>query len=158
MEQIILVIHILLGIAIIGLVLVQRGKGAQAGAAFGAGASGTVFGARGSASFLSRATAVAAALFFVTSLTYAYLVQEPAVITEPSVEVPEDIGDAPIGAATDIDNQLGDAPAAEVAPAVTDVESESASEPASAPASSPASEQAPDDEAAADSDATDSVE
>ena len=59
--------------AIIGLVLLQRGKGADAGAGFGAGASGTVFGARGAASFLSRTTAMLAALFFVTSLALAYL-------------------------------------------------------------------------------------
>ena len=53
--------------------LLQRGKGADAGAGFGAGASGTVFGARGSASFLSRTTATLAALFIVTSLTLAYM-------------------------------------------------------------------------------------
>ena len=56
----------LLAAAIVGLVLLQRGKGADAGAGFGAGASGTVFGARGSASFLSRTTATLAALFFAT--------------------------------------------------------------------------------------------
>ena len=54
-------------------VLLQRGKGASAGSGFGAGASGTVFGSRGSASFLSRATAVLATLFFMTSLSLAYL-------------------------------------------------------------------------------------
>jgi preprotein translocase subunit SecG len=70
---IITVIHVLLAAALIGLVLFQRGKGAEAGAAFGAGASGTVFGARGSASFLTRTTAVLATLFFVTSLSLAYL-------------------------------------------------------------------------------------
>jgi len=58
---------------IIVLVLLQRGKGADAGAAFGAGASGTVFGARGSSSFFSRATAIFATLFFASSLTLAYL-------------------------------------------------------------------------------------
>ncbi len=63
----------LIAAAIVGLVLLQRGKGADAGAGFGAGASGTVFGARGSASFLSRMTATLAALFFATSLTLAYL-------------------------------------------------------------------------------------
>lgn len=66
------IFHMLLAAAIVGLVLLQRGRGADAGAGFGAGASGTVFGARGSASFLSRTTAVLAALFFVTSLTLAY--------------------------------------------------------------------------------------
>ena len=70
---IILVIHVFLAVAIIGLVLLQRGKGADAGAGFGAGASGTVFGARGSATALSKATAVLATLFFVTSLALAFL-------------------------------------------------------------------------------------
>jgi preprotein translocase subunit SecG len=70
---IITVIHVLLAAGLIGLVLFQRGKGAEAGAAFGAGASGTVFGARGSASFLTRTTGVLATLFFVTSLSLAYL-------------------------------------------------------------------------------------
>ena len=68
-----LVAHVLIAVAIIGLVLLQRGKGADAGAGFGAGASGTVFGARGSANFLSRSTAVMAALFFASSLALAYL-------------------------------------------------------------------------------------
>jgi preprotein translocase subunit SecG len=68
-----IVFHVLFAAGIVGLVLLQRGKGADAGAGFGSGASGTVFGARGSASFLSRTTAVLAALFFVTSLTLAYL-------------------------------------------------------------------------------------
>ena len=68
-----IVFHVLIAAAIVGLVLLQRGKGADAGAGFGAGASGTVFGARGSASFLSRTTATLAALFIATSLTLAYL-------------------------------------------------------------------------------------
>jgi preprotein translocase subunit SecG len=68
-----IVFHVLVAAAIVGLVLLQRGKGADAGAGFGAGASGTVFGARGSASFLSRMTATLAALFFASSLTLAYL-------------------------------------------------------------------------------------
>ena len=67
------VVHVLLAAGIVGLVLLQRGKGADAGAGFGAGASGTVFGARGSASFLSRTTATLAALFIATSLTLAYM-------------------------------------------------------------------------------------
>ncbi|MDJ0750355.1 MAG: preprotein translocase subunit SecG [Woeseiaceae bacterium] len=65
--------HTVIALLIIVLVLLQRGKGADAGAAFGAGASGTVFGARGSSSFFSRATAVCATLFFASSLTLAYL-------------------------------------------------------------------------------------
>lgn len=68
METLILVVHVLSAFAIIGLVLLQHGKGADMGAAFGGGASGSLFGATGSANFLSRATAVLAAVFFVTSL------------------------------------------------------------------------------------------
>jgi preprotein translocase subunit SecG len=68
MYQAIIVVHVLLGLGVIGLVLMQQGKGADAGAAFGSGSSGSVFGAQGSASFLSRTTAVLAALFFATSL------------------------------------------------------------------------------------------
>ena len=73
LHTIILVAHVLIAALIVGLVLLQRGKGADAGTGFGAGASGTVFGARGSATFFSRATAVLATLFFVTSLALAYL-------------------------------------------------------------------------------------
>ena len=72
-HAIVLVVHVFLAVAIIGLVLLQRGKGADAGAGFGAGASGTVFGARGSSTALSKATAVLATLFFVTSLALAFL-------------------------------------------------------------------------------------
>ena len=67
------ILLVFVSIAIIALVLLQKGKGADAGAAFGAGASGTVFGARGSTNFLSRATAILAAIFFVNCLALAYL-------------------------------------------------------------------------------------
>jgi preprotein translocase subunit SecG len=69
----ILAVHVVLALMIIGLVLLQRGKGAEAGAGFGSGASGTVFGARGTSTLFSKLTAVFAALFFVTSLSLAYL-------------------------------------------------------------------------------------
>ncbi len=65
--------QLLSAFAIIGLVLLQRGKGAEAGAGFGAGASGTVFGARGASTALSRATAIFAAIFMLTSLALAYV-------------------------------------------------------------------------------------
>ncbi len=68
MYQVIIVIHVLLGLGVIGLVLMQQGKGADAGAAFGTGSAGSVFGAQGAASFLSRSTAILATLFFSTSL------------------------------------------------------------------------------------------
>ena len=71
--SVVLAVHILAAVGVIGLVLVQHGKGADMGAAFGSGASGSLFGATGSANFLSRATAVLATIFFVTSLSLAYL-------------------------------------------------------------------------------------
>ena len=71
--SLVLTVHILVAISIIGLVLMQHGKGADMGAAFGSGASGSLFGATGSANFLSRTTGVLAAVFFVTSLTLAYI-------------------------------------------------------------------------------------
>jgi preprotein translocase subunit SecG len=73
LNTIVLAAHVGIALLIIGLVLLQRGKGADAGTGFGAGASGTVFGARGSATFFSRMTGVLATLFFVTSLALAYL-------------------------------------------------------------------------------------
>jgi preprotein translocase subunit SecG len=73
LQSVIVFVHAVLALAIIGVVLMQKGKGADAGAGFGSGASGTVFGARGSATFLSKTTAVLATLFFVTSLSLAYM-------------------------------------------------------------------------------------
>jgi preprotein translocase subunit SecG len=68
MDILILVIHVGAALGVIGLVLLQHGKGADAGAAFGSGASGSVFGATGSANFLSRTTAILATVFFITSI------------------------------------------------------------------------------------------
>jgi preprotein translocase subunit SecG len=73
MEKIVLVIHALAAVSLIGLVLVQHGKGADMGASFGSGASGSLFGVSGSSNFLSRATAICVVIFFSTSLTLAYL-------------------------------------------------------------------------------------
>lgn len=71
--SLVLTIHILVGLGVIGLVLLQHGKGADMGAAFGSGASGSLFGASGSANFLSRTTGILAAMFFATSLGLSYL-------------------------------------------------------------------------------------
>ncbi|MCF6282503.1 MAG: preprotein translocase subunit SecG [Candidatus Polarisedimenticolaceae bacterium] len=79
MQTILVVVHLLLAVAIIGLVLIQHGKGADAGAAFGSGASATVFGAQGSGSFLSRLTGGFAALFFMTSIALAYFATQGSV-------------------------------------------------------------------------------
>jgi preprotein translocase subunit SecG len=69
----VIVVHVLVALAIIGLVLLQHGKGADMGSGFGGGASSSLFGATGSANFLSRATAVLATIFFILSLVLAYL-------------------------------------------------------------------------------------
>jgi preprotein translocase subunit SecG len=73
MELLVLILHVIAALGICGLVLLQHGKGADAGAAFGSGASGSIFGASGSANFLSRATAVLALVFFLTSLALTYV-------------------------------------------------------------------------------------
>lgn len=78
MHTILVVVHLFLSIGLISLILIQHGKGADAGAAFGSGASSTVFGARGSANFLSRTTGVLALLFFITSLTLAWMAMQTA--------------------------------------------------------------------------------
>jgi preprotein translocase subunit SecG len=113
-----MIIHILSASSIVALVLVQRGKGADAGAGFGAGASGTVFGARGATTALSRATAILATVFMVTSLTLAYMGTHNAAPTESVLE--QLTGQ---GAATDV-------PAVPAAPA--------ASPPVEAPTTTPA--------------------
>lgn len=92
------VIQVLVSVSLVGLILIQHGKGADAGAAFGSGASGTVFGSRGSANFLSRATGGLATVFFIVSLALAYLVHgqkaaptsivDTLAVPEPTVAVP----------------------------------------------------------------------
>ena len=71
---ILVIVQVVIALALVGLILVQHGKGADAGAAFGSGASGTVFGAKGAANFMTRATAALATVFFAISLTLAYLI------------------------------------------------------------------------------------
>lgn len=92
MELLVLVIHVIAALGVIGLVLLQHGKGADAGAAFGSGASGSVFGSAGSANFLSRATAIFALVFFLTSLGLTYLStrksDQSGVMKQQSVPVP----------------------------------------------------------------------
>jgi len=80
METLIVVVHLLIALAIIALVLMQQGKGAEAGASFGAGASQTMFGSVGSWNFFSRVTAILAALFFVSSITLAVMAKNRAVV------------------------------------------------------------------------------
>jgi preprotein translocase subunit SecG len=123
METLLLVLHVVAALAIIGLVLLQHGKGADMGAAFGGGASGSVFGATGSANFLSRATAILATIFFLTSmgLTWFYahkgnakgvMATQPASQQAPAtvpgaVQVPAPTPDKP---AVDPDSKAKDIP------------------------------------------------
>ena len=99
-QKAVLITHTLIALGIIALVLLQRGKGADAGAAFGAGASGTVFGARGSGSFFSRATAILATAFFASSLTLAYLSSQrsagPESLLEDAAIIEEQVEEAPV--------------------------------------------------------------
>lgn len=103
LETVVIVMHLLAALGLVALVLLQQGKGAEAGASFGAGASGTVFGSQGSATFLSRFTAVLAATFFVTSLGLGFFARnkadiirqiglpDPAAIEVPSKSTSSDI-------------------------------------------------------------------
>ena len=112
LANILLVLHLLVAVAIVILVLLQQGKGADMGAAFGGGSSQSLFGARGSANFLSRTTSALVTVFFLSSMTLAYIytrqsessslqggasvVAPPAeVAPEISVEVPSDDADVP---------------------------------------------------------------
>ena len=78
MQDIVLVVHVLAAVALVGLVLLQHGKGADAGAAFGGGGSQSVFGSGGAANFMSRMTAGLATIFFITSLTLGYFLSPKA--------------------------------------------------------------------------------
>ena len=128
MIQVLLVIHILIALALIGLVLIQHGKGADVGATFGSGASGTIFGSQGSANFLSRTTAYLAVAFFVINLTLAYLGNKEA-FHRRALDIT-----APIGAPAAPANS---APAT-TAPAGTTGEASAPAAPATAPATAPA--------------------
>lgn len=91
LEPVIIIVHLVMAIALVGLVLIQQGKGAEAGASFGSGASATVFGAQGTGSFFSRITAILAAVFFATSLGLAFYAKQRASGVEeiglPSLEL-----------------------------------------------------------------------
>jgi preprotein translocase subunit SecG len=106
MSVALVVLHVLVCIFLVAVVLLQRGKGAEIGAVFGGGASGTVFGSRGAGNFLTRLTTVSATIFMITSLTLSYfwsggrddqLFQEGSAVEEPATEEPlfEEMGTVP---------------------------------------------------------------
>lgn len=104
MFSIVLTIHVIVGLAVIGLVLMQHGKGADAGAAFGGGGgggggAGSIFGSSGSANFLSRTTAVLATVFFLTSLGMAYLASQTSA---PPASIMEGVSTVPAPAGADV--------------------------------------------------------
>jgi preprotein translocase subunit SecG len=117
MYQVIIVIHVLLGLGIIGLILMQQGKGADAGAAFGTGSAGSVFGAQGAASFLSRATAIMATLFFMTSLGLAMINGNKGVAFDlmSTPDTQQDTSGLP---------EVGDAKSVDTIPAMPEIKSE----------------------------------
>ncbi len=129
MEVVILVVHVIAALSIIGLVLLQHGKGADMGAAFGSGSAGSVFGSSGSANFLSRTTAVIATIFFVTSIGLTIFsskktvdkgimtqpVEQPAQslpgqIPTPPVSAPASVVPVPSAPAAAGDTKAGDIP------------------------------------------------
>ena len=108
MLNLVVMVQIISALVMIGLVLVQHGKGADMGASFGSGASGSLFGATGSANFLSRSTALCAAVFFACTLMLAYLANEDmmrpssgggSVLDQPATAAPAASGPPPTGAA-----------------------------------------------------------
>jgi len=121
MTTLILIVHVLIAIALVGLVLIQHGKGADAGAAFGSGSSGTVFGARGAATFMQKMTGWLVVAFFGTSLLLAYVINtshNPASVvdsaaapkTEPATgqqSAPSKPAPAPTGKPADVPSTAG---------------------------------------------------
>ena len=129
MESIIVIVHVIVAIAIVGLVLLQQGKGADAGAAFGSGSSNTVFGSAGSGNFLTRSTSIAATIFFITSLSLAIFARQntgvgavegmpivnPALLQQPAApatDIPQvEASQAPANDASDIPVVADEVPA-----------------------------------------------
>jgi preprotein translocase subunit SecG len=125
MEKLILVFHVLTALAIIGLILLQQGKGAEMGASFGAGASQTVFGSQGGGNFFTRATAILAALFFATSFGLAIVAKQQSEISvDAGIPVAAEQADIPalveeqasdLPLAEDVNEAAGDLPVVEEA-------------------------------------------
>ncbi|MDX1452135.1 MAG: preprotein translocase subunit SecG [Oleiphilaceae bacterium] len=119
LETAVIIVHVLVSLALIGLILIQQGKGAEAGASFGAGASQTVFGSQGSGSFLTKTTKYLAIIFFATSISLAMLAKQKAEVAADEayqltpVEQSLEAGDAEQGA----DEQIELEAATEEAPA-----------------------------------------
>jgi preprotein translocase subunit SecG len=122
MEQIILAVHLVIALAIIGLIMLQQGKGADMGASFGAGGSQTLFGSDGGGNVLTKATAWLVVLFFASSFSLALMVNQRAVVDDDlGLAIPTTVN---AGAATQAEEELpilNDEPAAATAPAGDDL-------------------------------------
>lgn len=161
MQTILIVFHLFLAVGLIGLILIQHGKGADMGAAFGSGASGTVFGSKGSGSFLTRLTAGMATLFFITSMVMAYFAsqRDDSVDVLGGIEMPaavevqtapqSDIPPVPTSDASDmppvVSEAMNEVPAAPMESADVPVapETESVASPTDSEAAAPAEATAP---------------
>jgi preprotein translocase subunit SecG len=128
----IIALQVLTALVMIGLVLIQHGKGADMGASFGSGSAGSLFGASGSANFLSRSTAACATVFFMCTLGLAYLGNRPAVQQE-----------APSRSVLDRSVPVAPAASAPVTPATTTAPAATPGVPAGVPAAAPAAASAP---------------
>ncbi|WP_185235451.1 preprotein translocase subunit SecG [Teredinibacter franksiae] len=134
MENLILLVHLLTALAVIGLILLQQGKGAEMGASFGAGASQTLFGSGGSSNFFSRMTAILATVFFITSFSLALIAKQKTMVDdslslpelEQQAEIPvldESVGDIPVleGADAAVDSDIPSLDASNEEPDVSDM-------------------------------------
>ncbi len=126
LETLVIVVHLVMAIALVGLVLIQQGKGAEAGASFGAGASATVFGAQGTGSFFGRITAILAAVFFATSLGLAYYAKQRAQGVDdlglPSLEVQQAVEQSVVQPQGDIPVLVEESAAGSDVPVVDEAE------------------------------------
>ncbi len=111
-ESLVLVLHVLAAITIIGLVLIQHGKGADMGSGLGSGASNTVFGSGGAGNFLTRSTTWLAVAFFLTSFALAYVAKEKSVEVR-TLGIPDIVQEAPVSS--------GEVPALTIEPVMSDI-------------------------------------
>lgn len=129
MESILLVVHVVVALLIIGLIMLQQGKGAEMGASFGAGASQTIFGSVGSGNFFSRMTAIMVAVFFATSFVLAILAKKSVEIDDFPIPVLEKSNEVPAAPAAElneevpvVDDESGRVPVDAAKPATEDAE------------------------------------
>ena len=116
MEKIVLIVHLLTALAIIGMILLQQGKGAEAGASFGAGASQTVLGSAGGWNFFSKVTGILATVFFVTSFGLAIIAKENAKVGDdilPELETVQEVLESELPTVQELDDVVSDIPVLE---------------------------------------------